>query len=429
MTTELAQVEPWYFAGWSKHISPSGLGRAVACPRSEAMPHVQNLNPFASKGTEAHRFLANVLEHGREEALSLADVCDADWLAEIDIERLPAFSPDAYSAELAIAYDPRTRTARELGRNMSRSEARKQAEDHELVGVMDIAGATDDAAVVADYKTGWGYVEAAELNWQLKSYALFLARLLGKVRALYSIVRVLDNGSIFRDSAEMDELDLLAHEDDLIAALEVRESVRNATREGRWQALPPLVEGKHCRYCPAFAFCPAKVHAINIVGQNSDVMPVELLPENAAVAWKRIRAAQKVLERYEGILREFSRQTPIPLGEGEVLAPREKKIETIVPDLARQVLEKQYGQAGMAAASAATENDPSMSKSALKAALKKFIMPTRPKDEQKITHIEKEVLTLLRTGRAINQIKRSEVCEHVPHVEAPALPEGEEVAA
>lgn len=425
MTTELATQQPWYLAGWSKHISPSGMGRAAACPRSEAMPHVTNSNPFASKGTTVHRFLAKVLESGRDAALSdVENPEDVEWLSEIVIERLPAFHPDKYTAELAIAYDPQTRTARELGRNISRGEARKLAEDHEQVGVMDIGGQADNTAVVGDYKTGWGHVDPAELNWQLRSYALFLARLLQVENAHHSVIRVLDNGSIFFDSANMDALDLLSFEDDYIEALATRQRVRADTLAGRWDVLPPLHEGKHCRYCPAAAFCPAKTSAIIQLASDVTPMPTELSPPLAATAWKKVRAMQKTLERYEGILREFSRQAPIPLGDEEVLGARAKKIETIVPERAKVLLEQTFGQAGMAAASEATKTDPKMTKEGLKAALKKFVLPTRPKEEQKITWLERETLTILREGKAINTITRQEVCEHVPaKAELPAAAE------
>jgi len=417
--------EPWWLAGWSKHVSPSQLGRAAACIRSEAMPHVHDSTPAARKGTVAHKFLADALDHGRDVALGMVeDVSDIEWLSGIDLERLPAGEQTAYEPEVAIAYDPRTRTARCLGKNLSREQARAKAADHELVGIIDVLGQDGLHAIAHDYKTGWGYVEPAEVNWQLRTYALMAARWLEKTEALYSVIRVRDNGSVWFDAARMDELDLLAHEEALLQLLRDRDRIRTLVRVGDQQQLPPLVEGRHCRYCPAFSVCPAKVHAIRSLGATGNPWPLAQGPidlDAAAEAWRRVKYAQKTLERYEAILRDLARQQPIPLGDGgEVLGEKEVTRETILPDRARAVLEKHYGPVGAAVAGEATASESKMTKGALKSALKRLVLPTLPRQDQKIGALNTGALRMLREGGAISASTTRCVTEWVPR----ALPSG-----
>lgn len=393
------------------------------------MPHTHTSTPASRKGTVAHKFLADALEHGRDLALGMVeDVEDIDWLEAIDLDRLPAGEQTAYHPEVALAYNPRTRTARAIGKNLTREQARAKAEDHELVGIIDVLGQTTDAAVAHDYKTGWGYVEPAEVNWQLRTYALFAARWLGKTEAIYSVIRVRDNGSVWSDIAHMDELDLLAHEEALIQLLANRELVRTVTAAGQWAALPPLVEGMHCRYCPAYSVCPAKVHAIRTLDGNAPLATGPITPEEAASAWKKVKMAKKVLERYEAILRDLGRQEPIPLGDGEVLGEKELTRETILPARARVALEGLYGPVGAAVAGAATETKEGMTKSALKNALKRLVLPTLPKEDQKISHLNALVLRTLKEAGAVSATTTRCVTEWTPRAVEDPVTETEEAA-
>jgi hypothetical protein len=434
MSTELALADPWWLSGWSSRLTPSGMGRAAACIRSEAMPHVHDSTPHARKGTIVHKFLADVLEHGRDLALGMVeDVADVDWLSAIDVERLPAFEPQAYHPEVAIAYSPGARTARALGKNLSREQSHALSKEGEVVGIIDVLGATDEDAVVQDYKSGWGYVEPAEVNWQLRTYALLAARWLGKTGAVYSVIRVRDSGSVWFDTARMDELDLLAHEEALLDLLTRREEVRRLAREGKTERLPPLVEGRHCRYCPAFSCCPAKVNAVLRLGSTSEDRALTQGPisaEEAARAWQRVKFAQKTLERYEAILKDLARQAPIPLGDGgEVLGEREMTRETIIPERARAVLERQYGPVGAAVAGEATESKSAITKASLKRALKRYVLPTLPRQEQKISALNAGALRMLREGGAISATTTRCVTEWTPRALSDEPAEDTDVAA
>ncbi len=92
-----------YLAGWSKRLTPSSMQRADACIRSEAMPHSHSSGDAATKGTLIHKFLADVLELGLDEALNRTEnPDDIEWLSCIQVEKLPAFDPQGYVAEVAL---------------------------------------------------------------------------------------------------------------------------------------------------------------------------------------------------------------------------------------------------------------------------------------------------------------------------------------
>lgn len=422
--------EPWWMAGWPKHVSPSSLGRVAACVRSEAMPHASSSSPFATRGTIAHKFLADCLEVGKELALGLVeDPSDIGWLDAIDVERLPAFHPEAYSAEISFAYHPGTRTARELGRNIGRTEARRLATPEELVGSVDVGGYTDELAVVGDYKTGHGYVEPAEINWQLKTYALMMARCYQKSGAFFSVIRVLDSGFIWYDSAQMDEIELLDHEDRLIDLLRYRERIQGLARAGKWSELPAFAEGKHCKYCPARWACPVKTNApLRLLGVLAGGAQ-QMNPELGGLAWKEVRNRELEIERVRSILIDYARTTPLPLGDGEVLGERLTPKESIVPEKARLVLERQYGPLGSAVAGEATERKDSMSKERFRNAVRKLILPTLPKEDRKITHVERLLHGLLREAGAMSVRVDRSVVEHVPPKAEPGAAAAEEEAA
>lgn len=412
------ELEPWWMAGWSRHISPSSLGRAAACPRSEAMPHVYDNTPYAQKGTVAHKFLADCLDHGRDIALGMVeDASDIEWLSFIDVESLPAYQRDTFEAELALAYDPTTRTCRKVGQNISREEARARALDHEIVGIIDVAAQSEDEALAGDYKFGWGYVEPASRHWQLKTYLLMLCRYTGKSAGWGNIIRV-RNGLPWFDKVFMDELELMVHEEALLQVLAERQRVRNLTLAGAWAQLPALVEGPHCRYCPAQWACPAKIHALRIIGsplEDNSLATGPLTDEQAAAAWRRIRYSEKYLERCKSIVLNLARAHTFPLdGDGTVLGLKEETKMSPVPEKALKVLEAEYGQLGAAVAGEATRTESTLSWSALKGALKRLVLPTLPPKDQKISWLERDVRNLLIKSGAVSTTVTSEPREWVP---------------
>jgi hypothetical protein len=384
---------------------------------SEALPHSnREEGAAASRGRVVHRFLEVCLEKGRDQALAEAPEEDLAALECIDVEALPAAQRESFAAEISIAYDPWTEAARVLGSGLSREEARARAYATEMVGTVDVAGLEPDRAVAWDYKSGRGHVEPAPSNWQVWTYLLMLARAYGVRGARGGIIRVPDGAGPWYDEHVMDELALAAHAARLRELLEARQRVL-AERERAARELVPY-EGVHCRYCPAANRCPSRVAAVLALasGNTAEAMghfgtaTTELGNEAAALAWRRLQNAQRTLDRVKAVLLEHARENPIDLGEGLEVAERVKITETIIADRARRVLEHEYQELGPVLFGAAAKTKTSLPKEALRKAIARFVMPTRPKS--KITWEFNGAMQALRAGGAVSVDEVVTVDEH-----------------
>lgn len=401
---------------------PSSHGRIAACPTSEALPHVNSSSPYSKRGNAIHAFLAACVAVGRDAALLQVDQDYIETLEAIPLYRLPPLDPKRYAAEVSFAVNTKTVAYRELGRNLDRDQARAMAKPDEVVGTADLVGLTDDAVVVFDWKTGYGHVDRAEVNWQTKDYALMVARTYGKDRAIINIVRILDDGTVWYDGFEMDQLDLDCHEVDLSELMAKREEVIAAAPEDR----PKLHEGEHCRYCPALPHCPAKMALLKTTFADGDPLAqevTELTPERAARAWAKIEAAEKLLERLKAIVKEYGRQTPFPTSDGYVVGEVADSKETIVADRAKAALARHFGeQLGAVVYGNSAETKTTVTKAALKASLNRFVLPTLPKERAKITRVERDMLEALRKAGAVSVATYKHVKEHKTKDEPKRLP-------
>lgn len=379
-------------------------------------------------GTIAHAFLAEAALAGREAALAKIPDEHRDWVECLDLDRLP-LAPGEYWPEVAAAYDMATGKARILGHNMTRAKAKALKSPSETVGLMDVAADAGDGVFVADWKTGFGHVTPAASNWQLKAYALFLARALDRNRATISIVRVRTDGAPpWYDTAQLDDLDLAAFETELQRLFAMRSQVRAQTRARQWDALPKFHEGTWCKYCPAQRACPAKVGDMLLVTQDKG-QPLNLDDAKAAHVWQVLKLAPKVLTRWQGVVEDYAQQQPFPIGDGVWVGPLldKKPTETLVPAKAREALTKHLGdELGGAVFSDAVEISDSLTKASLKRSLRKLVLPTRP-STTKLTHLEKEVLEALRAGGATHAppLKKIPVDEYRPKVVEKDEPEEE----
>lgn len=391
---------------------PSSLGRIAACPSSEALPHVRSSSQHTERGDVVHAFLATCVFAGRERALELAPEEYREALEAIPMDRLPPLDPRHSAAEVSFALDIQRGTAREAGRNLKREEARALARAGEMIGTADLVGLTATDVVVHDWKSGRGHVDRAQVNWQVKTYALMAARCYGLTAARASIVRVLDDGGVWYDTVEMDALDLDAHEAELRALMELAAQVKDVAPEHR----PPLHEGSHCRHCPALPFCPAKMTLLTTAfapGEPLAAVAEGLTAERAASAWAKIETAEKLLERLKAIVKDFARQAPFPTSDGYVVGEVTKHREAIIPARAKGPLEHHLGaQLGGVVYSESVETETAITKARLKSALGKYVLPTIPNG--KITHVEKDILDVLRKSGAISVSSFKTVEEHKP---------------
>lgn len=408
--------------------TPSQLGRVAACITSEALPHAQHTNEAARGGIVFHQYMHDVRKMGRDAALlEIEDDDDRAAMEAVDMDRLGQLDPAAFASEVAIAWNVATGEARELGRGITREEAAALARRDEMVGILDLVGLTDDAVVVLDYKRGFGRVARAEVNWQTRTYALMAALCYHRTKAIQGVIRAPEGLTPWWDVAEMDSLDVDAHAADVRELLMKVGLVRAAESDQR----PQLVEGAHCRYCPARPFCPAKAYLLSVAMHDPKELEsatTEALasPERLARAWSRIRDAKALLDRLEAIVKDAARQQPIDLGDGWILGERVESKESVVADRARAVLMSLYGQAGAAVHGAAVKTETSLTKADLKRTLAKLVFPDMVKANPKMkkTHLERTVFDELRKAGAVSVSSYRKVDEHKPKpLEEPPAPE------
>ncbi len=327
--------------------SASRLGRAIACPASNVLPIVEEeKGEAAEKGTIVHRFLQRCNEVGREEAI---EEVPGDWRAaceEIDTAALPT-DPTAYAAEVALAYDPFTETARELGRGLSHEAARALRQPNEFVAIVDVLAIAPAWVYVGDYKTGRNQNATAE-RAQVALAALAAARLYKREAARTEILRVRKD-SHWRDGDALNaiELDLFA---DRLRELARQISAWRATfAESKGLMLPKAVEGEHCSYCESWTYCPAKTAAIkaavglDLVNLRGEIE--QLLPDQAAQAREKVDRYLKPLLALRDFIKGYARATPIPTRSGKVYTQvRNQQLRVVNADEVWKLLAERYGQ-------------------------------------------------------------------------------------
>lgn len=330
--------------------SPSGLARETICPASALLPHTDTVaSAPAMRGTAIHAFLCAVGSGmGRDLA---ASAVPEEWRETVERIEIPAgLDPKAGVPEISLAWHVETGATRELGRGgtLTREQVRALARDGEMVGTVDWLCLDEASVHVRDWKSGWSKVDRAEVNAQLAAYAVTAARHFKRDRAHVSITRLLDSGDSWSDSATLDALDLDAAEADIRA--HVAAQAERAETFRSTGALPPLVEGPQCRWCRAFAHCPAKGQLARaaLTDVQGDVprllaaLPVPLTPEAAGELWGKIEQATTVLDAMRGHIREMAQRAPIPLGGGKVLAEVTKTSSKIDPARLRAIVSPEF---------------------------------------------------------------------------------------
>lgn len=254
-------------------------------------------------GTNVHRAIESTLR-GQPAAVledTAADLFNEwkQWWATTPLNHA------GWLPEVAFAYNVNTDSAR----SVKTDEHRKyEVNPGEIPGTIDALWLAEDHGLIIDWKTGssFGNVADAQDHWQLRLYALMVARAYKFDHMETYIVRITEDG-VRTTSATLDAMDL-----DAVAA-EVAALVRSVPSS---QPRP----GGHCARCKAVAVCPTTATAMDALAPAA---PVELKitsPDQAASLLLRLRQVQAACETMEAMLKEYAanrNEEGIPLPNGK----------------------------------------------------------------------------------------------------------------
>lgn len=333
----------------------SALPRAFRCRMSTVLPRVDHESEAAHAGTVRHRFLQRItelagagksVEQARELALSEVELDDErDACAMIPVEILQL---EGVAAEVAVAIDLETGTARELGRGIERDY--QGVRPSEIVGTIDrLALLGDDGAYVGDWK-GRSHRRQADQDEQLLAGALAAARLYGRTWVRLEVIKLID-GEPFHSEGKVQAFDLDAYE---LRLQELQARIiadRNAYRAGD---LPPAETGDHCTYCSSAPYCPARFAVARAVlgGDSQEILALAkqgaayITDENAVRLLELISTGEKVLKVVKEAVADHARAHPVALPDGRVYGVNPESTEREITDgrKAAAVLQELLGE-------------------------------------------------------------------------------------
>lgn len=315
----------------------SALERAFRCIGSAVLPRVGSTSEYAERGIQIHAFLEAVNKIGRDAALAAIEDEDMRAIcAEIDLAALPV-DPACYRAEVTFAFDVSTGVGRVLGESLGRDYSAATA--LEIVGTADVVGLLgDDRACVLDYKTGRSELPEPSVNRQLRFLALAAARAYGRNGAVVELVRLREDGSAWRQRAELDAFDLAE------IAEELRRLAYQILAAGD---VPPLSIGAHCRGCHSVSFCPAQTGLLRALVAEPEAsfegMVAQLTPTQAPKAYEQYKALEALVDRLGDNLKTYARENPIALPDGRVYEEVTEPRKSLVGAAVWHVLRERFG--------------------------------------------------------------------------------------
>jgi hypothetical protein len=341
-----------------------------------------------------------VAEVGREEALGEVSEEYRPACAAIDLDVLPTSALEVI-AELAMAYDPETGVARELGRNIGRRYP--PVSPREFVGTADIVTVSPAEVLVADFKTGHGSITPASENAQLRFLGLAAARLFDRRHLRVALIRIAEDGTPFFDSAEFDVVELDAVREELRDLARRIDQAKDLLEIGN---PPPVTTGIHCRRCPSLVYCPGQTALVKKLSSQADVVAEEIMaaltPESAAAAWTRMKVVEEVLRRAREALYAYARDHGITLANGVVVGEVETQRRQLDGKIAFEVLERIHGSE---VARAAVDLD--ASQASIERALRAVAETTGGKlvqlKRRVMAELEREGGVSIRTSRAVRE--------------------------
>lgn len=306
----------------SLHLFSGSEGDRVAtCPASAVMPHAKKGGAYAVEGTQIHEILE--IAGTRPEDVQAALDCLPDKVKEragnIDLEAIFA-DYQSWRCEVAMAWNFRTWTARELGAGMGR---KYDVTEDEIPLTLDIFGLTKYGVWrVEDYKTGLNLGSVKSL-WQMRLGVLCVASLVGLEPGASIEVQIT---YIEQDGKRVPKLAVFTYEELKEVAVELDGVIgkivaaRDDYANGRE---PTLYPGDCCRYCPSFFACPYNTALVK-AAVNTDLETVvsrsaELTDEELAAVWLRVKQLDAVSKHIKDVIKTRVSAHPIPSQPGKHL--------------------------------------------------------------------------------------------------------------
>lgn len=306
--TALASGVPEYLG------SGSQLERIAHCGGSVALPHAEHEEVSSDRGRALHKYLEAIPTVGAESAI---DLVPDEWRASARALDLTGLDDRLQlAAEVALAYNVETDTARELARGAGRHYV--GVTSVEVPMCLDVIGLDLGTelrrGLVVDWKTGWGGGrKSVAKHWQLYAGALALARAFQLDQVEVQLIHVSENAKPYvqRRVLELFDLDMFAAE--LAEVVQRAAGIRAAAAAG---VVPSgLVIGAWCTHCPARNWCPARTSLIRCAADElDDVTRIRpLTPAMVASAWHRVRAVERLVESVKSAIYAAAREQPVRL--------------------------------------------------------------------------------------------------------------------
>lgn len=425
----------------------SKLQLAITCPASMVIPSVVDIDekPAAASGKTVHRFLELVSKaRDADPELSALDARDAvlgtfeleiaairddderhrreeelDALRAIDVESLPT----QLAAEVAFAWNWRTRQARELGRSLDRAY---DVGPDEIPGTVDLLGVVERDGVryvyVGDYKRGVTRYGRPGSYAQTLAGGLAAAQVYKADVAHLELIYLDSDGLSWPVHDEVDAWDLDGFADRIEAAMLKAEQLDVDFAAGRPL---PLVTGKHCRYCESAKNCSATTAIVKAsveqlvqlraltdgASPEAKVFEHLLAPDRIADTLRNVWSFRSLLSRLEHEIEMLARQEPLDMGNGEMYGPVAYERERLEGEPAFALLKKWYGEKA-----AAEHAKLSVSKDAAKKAISRYKQPkekitTKKRDgvfDRFVAELRAQGAVRLEAGETVRTYKRKD---------------------
>ncbi len=340
-------------------ITGSKAHRVWKCPSSAVLPQVAEdetiHEPARNKGKGIHGYLEVVGEVGAIVAQAGVGEDLLPLVKAIDLDDVPV----GLSTEVAFAWNWRTNTARELGRNINRCYELADPPvdpDSEIALTMDLIGVQGRRGYCGDYKSGHGKYPAPDMFGQTLLGACCARSVFDLDECVVELIHIHDDGDNHKSRRLLDEWDMDAFAREFQRSmLQVERWEREYERTGQVGA----IEGPWCQYCPAFMACPAKVALIHAIpaelmafgaAPNAETGALELREgvisvRNAADVWMMLERISDIVSKAKAQVRGIAFFEDVELPDGRVLGKQVTERRHLNAEIAAQVIEKRYGRA------------------------------------------------------------------------------------